>query len=357
MMMKKLDFTTINQVMKQYLKLTAFCILNFMLASTSFGQAVDMGIDNAQMAPTPTRFPGAVTFSFDLLTEGGSHELSSDALASNFMQINITLDKLNGTGIVPTGNGAAMFTWTYLPETGVYQGDSKDVILVEDVEYSFIFTDVPTTQVSTANDVGFKVNLVPPGDLLNSQTTDDKLEMYTASPLPVTLVTFNVTKENTTANLAWSTTEETNSERFDIEHSLDAKRWTVVGTQKSNGESSILRNYTFPHAIPGKGTNYYRLKMIDMDGTFAYSRTRSIDIDQVLINVYPNPVADVLIIGTSLTNLSRVQLYNTNGTSVYDSGKNVTDKIAVGNLSGGIYLVRLSYADGTSDTRKIVVKK
>jgi hypothetical protein len=175
--------------------------------------------------------------------------------------------------------------------------------------------------------------------------------------LPVTLTSFNVTKENTTANLAWSTTEETNSERFDIEHSLDAKRWTVVGTQKSNGESSILRNYTFPHATPGKGTNYYRLKMIDMDGTYAYSSTRSIDIDQVLINVYPNPVADVLTIGTSLTNLSRVQLYNTNGTSVYDSGKNVTDKIAVGNLSGGIYLVRLSYADGTSDTRKIVVKK
>jgi hypothetical protein len=337
-------------------KITIYSLIAAALLALNTYAAQDPAVSNPNVTPSPAIAGQNAQFSFNI-GNAGSTAIPGTSAAQQ-MRFTLTLS----SGVAPTnpdglssisGTISTYFDITYDATQRLYRGIQKPNVALPPFTLALIVVQVTTI----AEPISALVNIQPNAiaSSTNQPVSNDVATINTA--LPVTLTSFNVTKENTTANLAWSTTEETNSERFDIEHSLDAKRWTVIGTQKSNGESSILRNYTFPHATPGKGTNYYRLKMIDMDGTFAYSSTRSIDIDQALINVYPNPVADVLTIGTSLTNLSRVQLYNTNGTSVYDSGKNVTDKIAVGNLSGGIYLVLLSYADGTSDTRKIVVKK
>nr|MBZ1363183.1 Ig family protein [Dyadobacter fermentans]MBZ1363278.1 Ig family protein [Dyadobacter fermentans] len=73
-----------------------------------------------------------------------------------------------------------------------------------------------------------------------------------------------------TALLTWSTTEEVNSDRFEIERSLNGKGWSTIGKVRSNGESSVLRNYTYTDDSPEKGENLYRLRMVDLDGTYAF---------------------------------------------------------------------------------------
>jgi hypothetical protein len=197
-----------------------------------------------------------------------------------------------------------------------------------------------------------------PGGYPNVGTDDPSSSAeILGSTLPVTLTSFHAVKENTVVNLAWSTAVETNSDRFDVEHSTDAKVWSRIGTVHSSGESKRIQNYSFSHTSPVRSMNYYRLKMVDLDGTYAFSAIRGVEVEKAAVSIYPNPVADVLTIGASVPDLSRVQLYSTSGVSVYDSGSTVTNKISVSNLSGGIYLVKLSYRDGTSDTRKIVVKK
>jgi hypothetical protein len=136
-------------------------------------------------------------------------------------------------------------------------------------------------------------------------------------------------------------------------------RWEKAGSVDSHRESDSKRNYRFTHSNPASGNNYYRLKMIDQDNTFSYSSVKNVNMDfaKELVKVFPNPVSDVLTIDTNLSKLSKLQLYNTSGITVYDSGKNVTDKINVRNFGEVIYVVKLENVDGTFSVHKILIKK
>ena len=346
-------------MMKNILKFIFFCAISLSVGASAFSQAVDMAVDNPNMSRSPTSFPGTTTISFDFQGEQGSHVISSDDLASNFMVINITLSKLDGSGIQPTGAGAALFNWTYIAATGVLQGTSRDATVVEDVIYPIIFTDLPTTSASTANDVGFKVNLVPPGDLLNSVTTDDKLELFTSAPLPVKLISFDAAREGSIASLNWATTEETNSDRFDIERSTNGKAWALIGTVASNGESVTRRDYRFADQAPAAGPNYYRLKMVDKDDTYAYSRLRVLDFDgSPSVSVYPNPVSEVLFVkDAGLGTIKSVSIVNMNGHTVYQAGTVAAEGINVKGLANGMYIVKITGAGGALYTHKVVISK
>jgi hypothetical protein len=181
--------------------------------------------------------------------------------------------------------------------------------------------------------------------------------------LPVTLSVFNATKESTTASLTWDTTEETNSDRFEIQHSLNAKNWAKIGSVASHGESKIKRDYSYTHATPSAGSNYYRLKMVDRDNTFAYSSIRSLDFDRsavaggdVSAQVYPNPVSETLTIDAKdWSTVSNVQLVNVSGVSVYNSGKTPSQFVDVKGLQAGMYLVKILKVDGSALVQKIVV--
>jgi hypothetical protein len=95
--------------------------------------------------------------------------------------------------------------------------------------------------------------------------------------LPVKLISFTVAKAGKNAQLSWATTEEVNSEKFVIERSADARNWKSIGQRAAMGESTALSNYTFPDQAPLPGANYYRLKVVDSDGTFVYSVIKNLN--------------------------------------------------------------------------------
>jgi hypothetical protein len=185
------------------------------------------------------------------------------------------------------------------------------------------------------------------------------------NPLPVTLVSFTVkatggSVENQTAVLNWSTTAETNSDRFEIEHSSEGKTWTVIGSTLAKGESSALVNYEFTHANPGEGENLYRLKMIDKDETYAYSRIRSVHFDlAVKISMYPNPTSDkITILINDLSTVERIQIIDLTGRIVYDKAKqgtlNLDSLLDVKSLPAGVYVLRISGTNGLISLFKVV---
>ena len=179
-----------------------------------------------------------------------------------------------------------------------------------------------------------------------------------SSPLPVTLVSFTAKAENTTAELNWSTTRETNSDRFEIQHSIDAKLWSMIGNVASNGESKVKRDYFYVHQKPATGSNYYRLKMIDNDLSFAFSAIRNVSFENLVIKLYPNPVTDKLSLELAdWSKVKSVQIYSLNGTSVYESGKNPNNEISVKHLSAGLHFVLIQSSDGSSTRVKFVVAK
>ncbi len=176
--------------------------------------------------------------------------------------------------------------------------------------------------------------------------------------LPVSLVSFEAIREGNTANLRWSTTEEANSDRFEIEHSLNAKNWATIGTVKSGGESKTFRSYTYADTSPVSGTNYYRLKIIDNDNTFAYSPIESLEFGYVkeFVRLYPNPVSEELHVEIrDWSRVNNVALLDINGRTVRRIQD--TKPVDITTLAPGTYVVRITGTDGLSNAHKVIIAR
>ncbi len=115
----------------------------------------------------------------------------------------------------------------------------------------------------------------------------------------------------------------------------------------------------FNHKNPVNGENLYRLKMVDKDQTFAYSRMQSLTFEglsEADLAVYPNPVADKLFLRDfkSVTNL---QIYNVSGQAVYKTNSSTNGEVNVSDLKAGMYIVKISRANGQLSSQKIIVRK
>lgn len=113
--------------------------------------------------------------------------------------------------------------------------------------------------------------------------------------LPVELLNFSGKHISDRWNeLSWTTASEINSKLFEVQHSTDARVFKTIGIVDAAGESSSLRSYTFLDDNYKQGNNYYRLKMVDWDETFAYSDIINISLKtKATINVLPNPTKNI----------------------------------------------------------------
>lgn len=346
--------------MKNYV----YSIFALLLAFGTFeanAQAIDMNLTSPNITPAPALFPGTVEITFNITAEILDQPLSSDDLGISFASVTISLSDLQGSAsLIPSGAGADFFTWTYNAATNSYIGFSKDATMLADVVYPITLSKLPTTKITTDLTVGFLANLNPPGDLLASESNDDFASIFTRADLnmPVTLVSFDAVKEGSAVTLKWATTEETNSDYFEVQHSANGKNWDKIGLVKSHGESKVLRNYDFTHPTPIKGENLYRLKMVDKDLTFAYSGIRSVRLEgaEVSAYVYPNPVVDKLFI-KDVGAAAQVSIYDTKGLKVYQGDVPQTGELNMKNLSNGIYVVNITRANGVKSSQKIIINK
>lgn len=119
-------------------------------------------------------------------------------------------------------------------------------------------------------------------------------EFWNANPvavLPLDLTSFEGKTVQDQNILEWLTATEEATDRFDIERSKDGYNYSKIGEVKASGYSTQNRNYLFYDRSPLLKHNYYRLKMIDLDGTFTYSEVVYIKMNfEDILNVYPNPI-------------------------------------------------------------------
>lgn len=185
-------------------------------------------------------------------------------------------------------------------------------------------------------------------------------ELSWEGALPVTLVSFEAASEEGVVHLSWKTAQETNASHFEIERSNDAKSWNKVKERAAVGESRELTSYTAIDEAPRSGINYYRLKTVDRDNTFAYSRTVSVNVGNagLAVQVYPNPASHILYVKASGTAaVSHISVISTSGQVVAKFDRLAEKGIDLGQLSNGMYLVKILTNDGLQTVRKIVVNK
>ncbi|MFT3980845.1 MAG: autotransporter-associated beta strand repeat-containing protein [Ferruginibacter sp.] len=115
--------------------------------------------------------------------------------------------------------------------------------------------------------------------------------------LPLKLLSFTATPENKTVKLRWKTASEINLQRFEVERSEDALQFTAlssVNAMNTNGTHSYEYTDIFPSE---KAIAYYRLKMIDTDGSYTYSPVEKVRRNiKDNISVFPNPAKDIITV-------------------------------------------------------------
>ena len=164
--------------------------------------------------------------------------------------------------------------------------------------------------------------------------------------LPVDLLSFTATPTAKATQLNWSTAGETENGGFSVEHATDATNWRTVGYVAGVGTSEAAASYGFQHDGPAAGTNYYRLKQMDFDGTFAYSNVVTVQFSGAAerLLVYPNPApaaAPVSIVLPEGFAGAPVRLFSAQGQLLreYASG---TTRISGADLPAGRYLLQVT---------------
>ncbi|WP_315818245.1 Ig-like domain-containing protein [Paraflavitalea speifideaquila] len=180
-----------------------------------------------------------------------------------------------------------------------------------------------------------------------------------SSTLPVSLVDFKgLYKDEGNVELSWVTNFEQNSDRFEIERSLDGLKWEVAGTIKTGANSNTKKTYDFIDKVGRNTVNkkdiYYRLKQVDLDGRASRSKilivrvynTRSLK----MVSVSPNPAKNDIAVNVQLNEDSYIvmKVLNSNGAEVLrksakaGAGSNSYLMDGSSNLKPGMYVLEVT---------------
>ncbi|MEM9849176.1 MAG: T9SS type A sorting domain-containing protein, partial [Bacteroidota bacterium] len=182
------------------------------------------------------------------------------------------------------------------------------------------------------------------GSNASTQLNADELNDLNTIPLPVELLFFKAQKTaEQQVRLNWETASEINNNYFEVQRLHlnkdidDPTAWQVLGIVKGQGTSLENHAYTWLDKAPFWGDNYYRLRQVDFDGTFAYSRIINISFKKSKsdILIYPNPVGEILYYqGASSYEIKSVELLNAEGQIMWENTV-IDGRLEVSNLPQG----------------------
>ena len=165
--------------------------------------------------------------------------------------------------------------------------------------------------------------------------------------LPLDLLSFTAAESGQDILLKWKTSAEVNLQDYVVQHSLNAtSAFDSIGQVAATGNAVSTSTYDFTHYNPGAGVHFYRLKEVDIDGHFTYSPIVSAKINAVgpVINIYPNPASDHIVISYQGITGSFVRIMNSAGSVVGQYNLNPSSGQTTISLSGfarGNYFVEI----------------
>jgi hypothetical protein len=197
------------------------------------------------------------------------------------------------------------------------------------------------------NDSVIRLNLYNKNGGFSVRCLND-LSVYDLSLMPVELGLFTAVANGKTIQLNWSTQTEKNSNKFNIERKTINANWALIGSVKAAVLSNSPKQYSFTDKNLQSGKYQYRLKMIDNDGTFEYSKIVETEVavpkNYELNQNFPNPFNPNTVISYSLPLSSDVKLI------VYNSLGQTVKVLENGFKNAGTYSVNFIAAELPSGT-------
>jgi hypothetical protein len=145
-----------------------------------------------------------------------------------------------------------------------------------------------------------------------SQCTTPAPVIQSTTAVPVTYGNIEVKSERNVVILNWNTLSEINNDRFEIERSLDGKKFNLIGEVRGNGTSNLLNSYSFVDDSAFTGVNYYRLKQIDHDGQYEYSKVVTINFSgKINFSMISNFISEEILL--TANNETTISIFNYTG--------------------------------------------
>jgi hypothetical protein len=189
-------------------------------------------------------------------------------------------------------------------------------------------------------------------------------------PLPSTGLTASATLDNDMATIKWNTQSEQNTSHFIIERSIDNRTFTATaGRVNAAGNSDSRRDYEMRDNISGLAHNgiiYYRVKLVDVDGKYAYSNTVIVRVlAELRTTAWPNPFQSVINISVNADKATtiNIKLSDVNGRMIRTVSQAVSKGISqialhdVERLPAGVYLVEMKDERSTIKTVYKLIKR
>ncbi|MCF8246641.1 MAG: T9SS type A sorting domain-containing protein [Saprospiraceae bacterium] len=200
------------------------------------------------------------------------------------------------------------------------------------------------------------------------QITDDFFDCAGA-PLPVELTQFAARPLNETdALLNWQTASEANTSHFEILRSTDGINWHFIGETEAAGESQAIQNYSFVdeqvHRVGSPDAAfYYRLKIVDKDGSFEFSQVRQVGFDgNNSIGIFPNPTAwgvNILASNEHRDDLLTVEVFSPDGRLAMKEVLKSEDGTLhfPASMQSGIYNLVIRTEDGVASNHRVILQR
>ena len=190
----------------------------------------------------------------------------------------------------------------------------------------------------------------------------------TCGILPIKLESITATPKDCTTELIWAIAQETNANKYEVERSKNGNQFEKVG-ERIAVYNNASGTYGFNDKAPIAGVSYYRLKMIENDGTYTYSKIVTAKSTCVAgeksIALYPNPVVNKtvnvkvnsLFGGTVTLNFISLTGQIIKKEKIILNFGDTQKAIKLNEITKGIYLVRVTDDSGKEiSTQKIVVE-
>ncbi len=201
------------------------------------------------------------------------------------------------------------------------------------------------------------------GDVFEAANNLNKIGMIS---LPVELLTFSITETpHQEVVLHWSTASEFKNNYFVIERSVNEQDFSAIGQVNGHFFSDDTKNYSFIDKTPFSNNNYYRLKMVNLDGQSSYSKVVHWQFSKFTspspsLLIAPNPLQNhntFTLLNPSLSDVYTVNIYNAAGQLIQHIANLAggTFPLNIAHWPKGVYWIQLTNQDGeVIDYQKVV---
>ena len=205
---------------------------------------------------------------------------------------------------------------------------------------------------------------LPSGNIIGSDILNGlHVLAFSSNALPVEWLDFYGVAQGNSTILHWATASETNSEVFIIERSTDGRQFEAIGQTQAAGNSLFEQAYQFIDPKPSNGWNYYRLRQVDYDQQFSFSKTIALQFGDTDFRIYPNQIQAGQGIQIQLPQMdaqgAMLQLYNAAGQLVHQEEVDASFpqlEWYTPSLSAGAYVLKLTLPSNNHYQERIFIR-